>query len=123
MTETYKITINRDVTVIEFEKDPSFFDITQAVNEISKNYSYKKRLWMFGEKKVSLSLLDIEKLAIFVSYKFKDKNRAAFVISDEPSLRKLRVYQAYREGNKNELRSFRSIDNAREWLSTPLSMV
>ena len=116
----YNIFNNGEITEIKLNENPSYETIIQAVNELTDGHTYNKRLWNIGENKFSISTSEIKKLVAYVNHKFVDKNRVAFVTSDEESLATLRVYQAYREGRKDQVRTFHSLDEARAWLHSPL---
>jgi len=63
MHKTYAITHEDGITKTKFSVKPSFEQLKRLVDEVSKNYSYEKRLWDMTKIDFDLSTEDIMTIA------------------------------------------------------------
>ncbi len=118
MNKKYIIEEQSGVTIIKFLKRPTYGDCKTALDDLAENYSYKLRLWDLTETKFSLTIEEVNRIAEYGKSIFKNKNRAAFVVSSELAHNELQIFTMLRDHENTDLKIFRSKDDAILWLKS-----
>jgi len=110
-----------NVTTYECEGKLSVPEITEAVQALYEGVPTSNILWDLSSADTSeLRTDDIQGIASFVKRRAHSRvgGKTAIVAGGDLSFGLSRIYEAYAamEGQQSEVRTFRSVDEAKQWL-------
>lgn len=118
MSKNYKIEYLNGITRVEFLTKPTFEDGIAAIDDISENYPYEKRLWDLSKTEFDFTLQEIIGIAAHCKSKFTKPSKIAYIASDELTYGEMREMMVYREADPlAEVYVFRTEKEALDWLS------
>lgn len=118
MTNSYSIGVVDGITIVRFHRPPSVDILYRAIDEVTKHYPNKKRLWDI-DCGLNLTEHELRQVAEFG----KEKNlpvgsRAAIVASTDLAYGLSRMYEAFSYEERVEHGVFRTEAEALEWLNS-----
>ena len=117
MGDSHKIEVIDGITVIRFERAPTYEEAQAAIDDLATSFPYELRLWDFSESDFDFSMNEIRNIAEYGKKKFVRPNSAAVVAPRDLAFGELRAFEVYRveEGHSNA-RVFRTEAEAVRWL-------
>ena len=120
MTKKYSIESTAGVTIVRFSKMPEFEDLCDAIDDVTENYPSELRLWDLSSG-LNLTNSQIEQLAKYGKSKFRIPSKVAIVAPTDLAYGLLRMYDVYRQDELAEVMVFRTEQEARVWLNSPIN--
>lgn len=116
MAKNYVVRSRGGVLEIRFLEVAKVGDLYNVFNEISETPIEKMRLWDFSAG-LDLSSTDVRELAEYVKSKEFQPIRVTVVAPSDMSFGLARMATGYREDYRTDQRVFRSLNDAREWVT------
>jgi hypothetical protein len=108
---------------VSFEGDTTFADVQQSRNAVRADPDFHDNLNELADlRSGSLASLSTENLSqLGATITFNHGVKRAFVVAHDRDYGLLRMYQVFAERHHHQIRIFRSLEEACEWLQIPIS--
>ena len=117
MENSHTIEVIDGVTVIRFERTPTYEEARAAIDDLAANFPYELRLWDFSSSDFDFSMTEIRNIAEYGKQRFVRPNSAAVVAPTDLAYGELRAFEVYRvEEGHSKARVFRTEAEALRWL-------
>ena len=117
MSPIYSIQYIEGITVVSFNSKPNYQDTRDVIDDISENYSYKKRLWDLTGANFNFDMEEIKAISEYGKSKFIKENKIAVVAPNDLAFAEMRAFIVYREEEHTESMVFRTKLEAIDWLN------
>ena len=118
----YEISIDhaRDFAVVTVHGEATFDGLMEVYEALAVDgqFSVRKRLWDLRDATVAMTTAELERLGHEGQARDNQRSsRAAVVASRDVDFGLARVNEVYRASSSTEMRVFRDLEEAREWLT------
>ena len=117
MSDKFNISLEGEITVIEFLAETSYNEVKTMLDDVSENYPYEKRLFDMSNIKFNFSEREIKDIAEYGKKVFIKPNILAIFTKDDLAFGEMRQFMVYREEDGHAAAFvFKDKEEAMEWL-------
>lgn len=121
MEDKYSITIDNEITKIQFFENPSYELVKNIIDDLVEKDIYERRLWDLSKIDFNWSTDQLRSIAEYGKKVFSKPNKLALYAPKDLAFGEMRVFEVYREQHGHALPMvFRKEKEAIDWLNSPI---
>ena len=113
---SYRISRDEGIVRIDFSGNPSSDELHRLVAHLEEMENSERRLYVMIDAEILLSTAEVREGADYAKSMNNQPERIAVVAPREISYGISRIFKVFRDSPVTELRVFRELDEARDWL-------